>query len=125
MVAPFVLEGAINGSMFLAYVKQRVVPTRGDIVVMDNVSAHKIAAVEQAIAAAGATLLYLPAVFAGSQRDRAGPQQSEGACAQGGRAHDPAPLGQDRSHCYRFSVHKNAGTSSGTRAMFERDRNPL
>ena len=32
----------------------------------------------------------------------AGLQQSEGASAQGGRAHDPAPRAQDRSHCYRF-----------------------
>ncbi len=57
MVAPFVFEGAINGPMFLAYVKQGLVPTlrRGDIVVMDNLPAHKVAGVEQAIEAAGAT----------------------------------------------------------------------
>jgi transposase len=62
MVAPFVLEGAINGPMFLAYVKQFVVPTlkRGDIVVMDRLPAHKVAGVKEAIEAAGATLLYLP-----------------------------------------------------------------
>ena len=42
--------------------KQGLVPTlkRGDIVVMDNLPAHKVAGVEQAIEAAGATLLYLP-----------------------------------------------------------------
>src|SRR6266536_6552772 len=57
MVAPFVLEGAMNGPMFLAYVKQGLVPTlrRGDIVVMDNLPAHRVAGVEQAIEAAGAT----------------------------------------------------------------------
>lgn len=62
MVAPFVLEGAMNGPMFLAYVKQCLVPTlkRSDIVVMDNLPVHKVAGVEQAIEAAGATLLYLP-----------------------------------------------------------------
>jgi transposase len=62
MVAPFVLEGAMNGPMFLAYVKQGLVPTlkRGDTVVMDNLPAHKIAGIEQAIEAAGATLLFLP-----------------------------------------------------------------
>ena len=62
MVAPFVLEGAMNGPMFLAYVKQGLVPTlkRGDIVVMDNLPAHKVAGVERAIEAAGATLRYLP-----------------------------------------------------------------
>src|SRR5271156_1441116 len=62
MVAPLVLEGAMNGPMFLAYVKQCLVPTlkRGDIVVMDNLPVHKVAGVEQAIEAAGATFLYLP-----------------------------------------------------------------
>ena len=62
MTAPFVLEGAMNGPMFLAYVKQCLVPTlkRGDIVVMDNLPVHKVAGVRQAIEAAGATLLYLP-----------------------------------------------------------------
>ncbi len=62
MVAPFVLEGAMNGPMFLAYVKQGLVPTlkRGDIVIMDNLPVHKVAGVEQAIEAAGATLLFLP-----------------------------------------------------------------
>jgi transposase len=62
MVAPFVLEGAMNGPMFLAYVKQGLVPTlkRSDIVVMDNLPAHKVVGIEQAIEAAGATLLYLP-----------------------------------------------------------------
>ena len=62
MTAPFVLEGAMNGPMFLAYVKQGLVPTlkRGDIVAMDNLPVHRVAGVEEAIEAAGATLLYLP-----------------------------------------------------------------
>src|SRR5215472_155967 len=62
MTAPFVLEGAMNGPMFLAYVKQCLVPTlrRGDIVLMDNLPVHKVAGVDQAIEAAGATLIYLP-----------------------------------------------------------------
>ena len=52
----------MNGPMFLVYVKQGLVPTlkRGDIVIMDNLPVHKVAGVEQAIEAAGATLLYLP-----------------------------------------------------------------
>src|SRR5260370_27144790 len=62
MSAPFVLEGPMNGPMFLAYVKQCLAPTlkRGDIVVMDNLPVHKVAGVQHAIAAVGATLLYLP-----------------------------------------------------------------
>lgn len=48
--------------MFLAYVQQCLVPTlkRGDTVLMDHLPVHKVAGVEQAIEAAGATLIYLP-----------------------------------------------------------------
>ena len=62
MTAPMVLDGAMNGPAFLAWIEQMLVPTLkpGDIVVMDNLSAHKPAAVAAAIAAAGAELRYLP-----------------------------------------------------------------
>jgi transposase len=62
MTAPFVLEGAMNATMFLAYLTQCLAPTlkRGDIVVMDNLPVHKVAGVEEAIKASGAMLLYLP-----------------------------------------------------------------
>jgi transposase len=62
MVAPCVIDGAINGEMFLAYVEQVLVPALrpGDTVIMDNLSSHKIAGVRAAIEAAGATLLFLP-----------------------------------------------------------------
>ncbi len=60
--APFVLEGAMNGEMFRAYVEQFLAPTlkRGDIVFMDNVSVHLVDGVEEAIEGRGATLYYLP-----------------------------------------------------------------
>jgi transposase len=59
MTAPFVYDGAMNGNVFLAYIEQVLVPTlsAGDIVVMDNLPAHKIAGVRDAIEKAGATLL--------------------------------------------------------------------
>ena len=62
LVAPGVFDGAINGDLFLAYVEQILVPTLkvGDIVIMDNLSSHKKAAVGRAIEDAGATLLFLP-----------------------------------------------------------------
>jgi transposase len=62
MSAPCVFDGAINGARFRAYVEQGLAPTLrpGDIVVMDNLSAHKVKGVRQAIEAAGAELLYLP-----------------------------------------------------------------
>ena len=62
LTAPMVLDGAMNGPAFLAYVEQVLVPelTPGDIVVMDNLPAHKVGGVRQAIEDAGAGLLYLP-----------------------------------------------------------------
>jgi transposase len=62
MVAPFVIEGAMNGETFLAYIEQCLAPTlhSGDIVIMDNVATHKINGVAKAIEAVGAILLYLP-----------------------------------------------------------------
>lgn len=62
LVAPLVLDGAINGVAFLAYVEQFLAPTLspGDIVVLDNLSSHKVDGVREAVEAAGATLLYLP-----------------------------------------------------------------
>lgn len=62
MVAPFVIEGALNGETFRTYIEQCLVPTLkpGDIVVLDNVSTHKVNGVVEAIEAVGATLRYLP-----------------------------------------------------------------
>jgi transposase len=62
LTAPTVVDGPMNGDLFVAYVEQQLVPTLkpGDIVVMDNLSSHKRAAVRTAIEAAGATLRYLP-----------------------------------------------------------------
>ena len=62
LTAPGVFDGALDGPSFLAYVEQILVPTlcSGDIVIADNLSAHKVAGVRQAIERAGATLLYLP-----------------------------------------------------------------
>src|SRR5713226_2457891 len=62
MVAPMVVEVAMNSEMFLAYIEQCLVPTlkHGDIVVMDNASVHKSPRIREAIENARATLRYLP-----------------------------------------------------------------
>ena len=62
--APCVIDGPINGEIFLAYVEQFLVPTLkpGDIVIMDNLGSHKSRAVRRAIKAADAHLLFLPAL---------------------------------------------------------------
>lgn len=62
LTAPLVLDGAMNGEAFRAYVEQILAPTlaAGDIVIMDNLGSHKVAGVREAIEGRGATLLYLP-----------------------------------------------------------------
>jgi transposase len=62
LTAPFVLDGPMDGDCFLAYVEQILVPTlhKGDVVVIDNLPAHRVKGVKIAIEDAGATLLYLP-----------------------------------------------------------------
>src|SRR5258708_24873110 len=62
LTAPCVIDGPMNGNAFLAYVEQVLVPTLkpGDVVVLDNLSAHKVPGIREAIEAAGADLLYLP-----------------------------------------------------------------
>jgi transposase len=62
VTAPLVLDGPMDGPAFLAWIEQMLVPTLepGDIVVMDNLPAHKPDAVRIAIETTGATLRYLP-----------------------------------------------------------------
>ena len=62
LTAPFVLDGPMNRSAFLAYVSRVLVPELkpGDVVILDNLPAHKGSRVRAAIEAAGASLLYLP-----------------------------------------------------------------
>ncbi|WP_166300311.1 IS630 family transposase [Bradyrhizobium sp. 2S1] len=62
LIAPIVLDGPMDGDAFLAYVEQLLAPSLrpGDTVIMDNLPAHKVHGVREAIRAVGASLLYLP-----------------------------------------------------------------
>lgn len=62
LTAPMVIDGPMDGPLFVAWVRHFLCPTLrpGDIVVADNLSSHKVAGVAQAVEAAGATLAYLP-----------------------------------------------------------------
>jgi transposase len=62
ITAPMVTDGAMNGAIFLAYVRHFLLPTlrSGDCVVMDNLAVHKVVGVRTAIEGVGARLLYLP-----------------------------------------------------------------
>ena len=61
-LAPYVTDGAMTGVLFKAWVEQMLAPELrpGDIVVMDNLPAHKFAGIRQAIEARDAKLRYLP-----------------------------------------------------------------
>jgi transposase len=63
IVAPMIVDDAMNGDMFTAYVETLLCRElkSGDIVIMDNLPAHKVTAAREAIEATGASLLFLPA----------------------------------------------------------------
>jgi transposase len=62
LVAPMVVDGAMNGDVFVAYAEQVLAPVLrpGDVVVMDNLASHKRVAAVRAIEAAGCSVVYLP-----------------------------------------------------------------
>lgn len=77
----------MNGEIFLAYVREVLAPTLqpGDIVIMDNLSSHKVSGVRAAIEGTGAMLLYLlsPAILTGLQPHRTGLLKTQGTSAKG------------------------------------------
>ncbi|MPR12644.1 IS630 family transposase [Microvirga tunisiensis] len=62
IIAPLVVDGPMRGEIFRAYVEQMLARalSPGDVVVLDNLAAHKVAGVEEAIRAVGGSILYLP-----------------------------------------------------------------
>jgi transposase len=62
LTAPMLTDGPMDGEVFLAYVRRCLCPSLspGDVVIADNLSSHKVAGVQEAITAVGASLLYLP-----------------------------------------------------------------
>ena len=92
-----VLDGAMDGDAFRAYLEQILAPCLrpGDVVVMDNLSAHKVAGVRQAIKARGAFLLYLPAYSPDLNPIEQAFGQAQGATPKGRR---PIQRGALASH---------------------------
>lgn len=60
--ASLLIEGAMTGELFVKWVRRMLVPNlvAGDVVVMDNLSSHKVAGVAEAVEAAGGSVWYLP-----------------------------------------------------------------
>jgi transposase len=62
IIAPLTFKGSLDGPTFVGYIEECLAPTlkRGQIVILDNLPAHRAPGVQEAIEAAGATLVYLP-----------------------------------------------------------------
>ena len=99
MTAPQTIDGSMTGEKFLTYVEQCLAPTlkRKDIVMIDNLPAHKAAGVREAIEARGAKASLPAQIFARPESDRDVFQQAQGRPAQGGRTDNSASAPPDRS----------------------------
>lgn len=84
IVAPWLIDGPINGERFLLYVEAVLVPTLkpGDIVIMDNLGSHKSKAVRKAIRRAGAHLIFLPKYSPRPEPHRAGLRKAQASLAK-------------------------------------------
>ena len=126
MIAPMVVEGAMTGKMFLAYVENRLVPTlrRNDIVVMDNCRVHLGTGLGRAIETVGATLRYLPK-YSPDLNPIEMPFSKFKTFLRKVAARKSLALTAPSAPSSRSSVLKNVPTISGMQAMFQYDRNPL
>jgi transposase len=84
IVAPFVIDGPMNGRVFLPYVERCLAPTlgRGDIVIMDNLPTHKIAGVTKAIEAADAMAIFCLRILRISTQSNKSSANSRHCCAR-------------------------------------------
>ena len=100
LLAPLVLDGPINGHAFVVWIEQFLVPElrAGDIVVMDNLSSHKLAGVKSAIEAAGAELRYLPPYSPDFN-----PIEQVFAKLKTLAAHHPGPHARNALECHRLT----------------------
>ena len=124
MTAPMVLDGPMNRAAFQAYVEQVLVPTlhRGEVVIMDNLPAHKGGEVRRAIEAAGAYLRYLPRpTHPTSTRSRTPSPSSRRSCARQRHAPSTASGTPSAVPC-RASRRKTAPATSLPQAMSQNDR---
>ena len=97
LCATALLDGPTNGRRFRSYVTEILIPVLqpGDIVVMDNLPAHKVAGVQAAIEAAGARLLYLPSYSPDFNPIEQVFAKLKARLAQRGSSHHPGSLGGD------------------------------
>ena len=99
LTAPLVIDGAMNGDIFRAYVEQVLAPTLqpGEVVILDNLASHKVAGVREAMEARPWRNPCLSAALQSrSQSDRTGFCQAQGAAAQDRCPDRRQPMGRPR-----------------------------
>jgi hypothetical protein len=96
--APMVIDKPMNGLIFTTWVEKVLAPTLrpGDIVIMDNLPAHKVMGVRHAIEAVGGKAALSAAILAGPQPDRTGLRETQGAPAKSGKAQSGRPVAGNR-----------------------------
>ena len=123
--APFVFDGPINGTLLLAWVETRLVPTlaAGDVVIMDNPGSHKGKAVRAAIRAAGAHLFLPPYSPDLTPTSRCSPSSS--TCCARPRSVPAKPPGGASARSSSASPQPSAPTTSSDQAVLPPQRDTL
>jgi len=89
IVAPMLLDGSVNAATFAGYIEECLVPVLepGDILIIDNLPAHKSVRITEAVEGAGCKLVYLPPYSRGLQSDREYVVEGESQLTKNGRPH--------------------------------------
>jgi transposase len=127
IAAPMVLDGPMNGEAFLVYVEQALVPELRprDIVIMDNLPAHKVHGVRQAIEAAGASLRYLPPYSPDFNPIEMAFAKLKGPVARRRGAKTSPTSGKPSPTPFAASPHKNAPIISPPQDTMQHERKML
>lgn len=126
LTAPFVINAPMNRCIFETYVEKELAPTldKGDVVIMDNLAAHKSKAAEKAIKARGAWILFLPPIALTSIRSKWPSQSLKPISVQ--EPSGPSMLSGRRSGTSVISSSlQNAKTTSLPPDMDSAERPPL
>ena len=114
--APCVFAGPINGDWFRAWTEQSLAPTLqpGDLVILDNLSSHKVAGVRAAIEARGAQLVHFAALQPIPQSDRTGFRQAQAFLARGAstNSRNPEHSSRRRSSSSRWACSPPTGPTA-------------
>ena len=123
LTAPWVIDAPMDRAIFDTYVRTQLVPTleKGDIVILDNLPAHKSPAAEQAIRERGAWLMFLPPYSPTSIRSKWPSPNSRRTCAPWPCA-PSTNSGTPSAKSAISSPQKNAQTTSKPQAMDSHDR---